>query len=168
MSYIYDIENTLLNIIGLSIKNNYIYDDDNFDFLLFGNGMIKTANQGIFHKNDCVFDPIFSLKQIQYLFTVYTKKEEQDNGLYVQSLGLNSEMHQLDENLKASKYSLHVDTNKGSIDTNYYFNIPLAYIEAIYRISNIFDNDPIVKVKLKMTDFTEEQMIERLSKKGKR
>ena len=34
MSYIYDIENSILNIIGLSIKNNYIYDDDNFDFLL--------------------------------------------------------------------------------------------------------------------------------------
>ena len=32
MSYIYDIENSILNIIGLSIKNNYIYDDDNFDF----------------------------------------------------------------------------------------------------------------------------------------
>lgn len=168
MSYIYDIENSILNIIGLSIKNNYIYDDDNFDFLLYGNGMLKIANTGIFHRNDSVFDPIFSLKQIQYLFTVYTKKEEQDNGLYIQSLGLNTQIHQLDENLKASKYSLHVDTNKGTIDTSFYFNIPLAYIEAIYRISNIFDNDPTIKVKLKMTDFTEEQMIERLSKKGKR
>ena len=167
MNYSDDIINGLLNIIGLSIRNNYIYDDDNFDFLLYEKGMLKVSNQGIFHRNDYVFDPLFSFKQIQYLFTVYTKKEEIDNGLYVQSLGMNSSIAILAEsNIKVSKYSLHVDTSEGPIDTNYYYNLTLCYIEAIYKIAHVYENDLSVQMKLKALDFTDSQIVERLSKKG--
>ena len=166
MSYVNDIQYGLLNIIGLSVKNNYIYDDDNFDFLIYENGMLKVIHQGIFHKNDYLFDPINSFKQIQYLFTVFSKKEELDNGLYIQSLGTNTIQTDLCDGMKGTKYSLHVDTNEGSIDTNYYYNLSLIYIEAIYRLSHVFENDPTIAVKLKMVDFTTEQMIERINKKG--
>ncbi len=166
MNYIDDIQYGLLNIIGLSVRNNYIYDDDNFDFLLYENGMLKVTHQGIFHRNDHVFDPVYSLKQIQYLFNVFCKKEEVDNGLYIQSLGTNTSQIDLGDNMRGTKYSLHVDTSEGSIDTNFYFNLSLPYIEAIYRLSHVFDNDQSVAVKLKMLDFTTEQMAERLNKKG--
>lgn len=166
MSYVEQIEYGLLSIIGLSIKNNYIYDDDNFDFLIYENGMLKVTHQGIFHKNDYVFDPVYSFKQIQYLFNVFCKKEEIDNGLYIQSLGTNTSQTDLGNSMRGTKYSLHVDTSEGSIDTNYYYNLSLPYIEAIYRISHVFDNDPSIAEKLKMIDFSSEQMIEKLSKKG--
>lgn len=166
MNYNEQIQYELLNIIGLSVRNNYIYDDDNFDFLIYENGMLKITHQGIFHKNDYLFDPIYSFKQIQYLFNVFCKKEEVDNGLYIQSLGTNSSQIDLGDSIRGTKYSLHVDTSEGSIDTNYYFNLSLPYIEAIYRMAHIFENDPSVVMKLKDLDFTPEQMAERLSKKG--
>lgn len=166
MNYVEQIGYVLLSIIGLSIKNNYIYDDDNFDFLLYENGMLKVTHQGIFHKNDYLFDPIHSFKQIQYLFNVFCKKEEIYNGLYIQSLGTNTSQTDLGGGMRGTRYSLHVDSSEGSVDTNFYFNLSLPYIEAIYRLSHVFDNDPSIAEKLRMLDFTSEQMIERLNKKG--
>lgn len=170
MNYIENIKNDILNTLGLSIKNNYVYDDDQCDFLIYNNGMLKTSNMGIFHCNDNVFDPIFSVKQMQYLFNVYAKKEEMDNGLYVQSIGMNNRA--ITAPTSIMQYSLHVDTSEGSVDTNYYFNIALCYIEAIYRLSRVFENDPSVADRLRSTDFTTEQVLERIekasAKRGKR
>ena len=59
------------------------------------------------------------------------KKEEVDNGLYIQSLGTNTSQIDLGDNMRGTKYSLHVDTSEGSIDTNFYFNLSLPYIKLL-------------------------------------
>lgn len=163
--YIDEIKNMLLNLLGLRVYNNYLYDEDKFDFLLYNDGMIKINNKGIFHNNDSVYEPIFNVKQAQYYFLVYTMKEE-DN-LYVKSTGLNSKIVELPDNIKGTIYSLHIDSSRGTIDTNYYFNISLCYIEAIYRLSGIFDIDTKLYNKFKATDFDTRYMVERYAKRGK-
>lgn len=161
----------LLNVIGLSIVSDYLYDEDKGGFVIYNEGRIKINKNGIFHNSDSEFNPLFDIKQMQYLFTAYIVKEEEDNGLYVQSTGINSKFN---TNIQTvgfcpAKYSIHIDTSEGAIDTGYYYNIALSYIEAIFRIANIFEWDINLKEWLRVTDYTDADMISRLenSKKGR-
>lgn len=163
----------LLNVLGLSVIQDYIYDEDKCGFLTYNEGRMKVNRMGIFHTCDTEFNPIFDVKQIQYLFAVYTSKEAEDNGLYVQSMGINNKFSTSTVTSIGSapiKYSVHIDTNEGAIDTRYYYNMSLAYIEAIFRLSNIFDWDFNLQEWLKNTDYTDADMLAKLenSKKGRR
>lgn len=167
MTYEYQnlIIDKLLNVLGLSIVNNYLYDDDNGNFLLYkDDGMLKYSNRGIFHKNDTVFDPLFSVDMANYMFIVYIKKESEDNGLYVQSTGCNNKIIQLTDEIKAIKTSVHIDSNEGSFDTSYYNNVSLCYIEAIFKLAGIFDWDDNLKMYLRRTDYTDEDIINRMTR----
>lgn len=159
----------LLNVSGLSIMNNYIYDDDNSDFLIYNEGMLKTSRDGIFHTNDKVFDPLHDIKLMEYLFTVYITKETIDNGLYVQSTGIENVFPYTKsvQGVTPIKYSLHIYTGDGMITTNPYFNIALSYAEGIFRIAQIYMLDPNIKNYLSGADYTLEEMIARFSKKGR-
>lgn len=160
----------LLNIMGLSIIQDYIYDEDKCGFLIYDEGRIKVNRNGIFHNNDKEFSPLFDIKQMEYFFTAYTAKEAEDNGLYIQSTGVNSMFNTAivtSKKCSPLKYQLHIDTNEGSIDTNYYYNLCLCYIEAIFRLANIFNWDMNLANWLRATDYSDEDMLIKLESSGK-
>lgn len=160
----------LLNVSGLSIMNNYVHDDDNNDFLIYNEGMLKTSKDGIFHTNDRVFDPLHDTKLMEYLFTVFTTKEAIDNGLYIQSTGIRNVFPYTKsvEGITPVKYALHIYTEDGMIATNPYFNMSLAYAEGIFRIAQLYMLDPNIKTYLSGIDYTLEEIIARFSsKKGR-
>ena len=163
--YVNEIKNMLLNLLGLRVYNNYLYDEDNFDFLLYNDGMIKIDNKGIFHNNDVVYDPFSNIKQAQYYFLVYCKKEEENQ--YIMSTGINSKTVELPENVKGIMYSLHIDSSKGTIDTNYYYNLSLCYIEAIYMLSGVYYFDNQLCDKFRAVDYDTQYIVNRYSKRGK-
>lgn len=162
--------NKLLNIIGLSVMNNTIYDEDTYSYLDYNGGKLKLTNDGFFHIRDFVFDPIHDVEQVKYLFTVFTCKEEKDNGLYIQSLGINNIVNAnntvtLEDGYTVTpiKYRLHVDTNEGSMDSLAYYNMSLCYIDIIFRLSGIMDMFQDFKEYIKSIDDTGEQVAYRMA-----
>lgn len=158
--YIENIKYGLLNILGLSIMNNMIFDDDAETLLIYNEGFIKMNGNGIIHSNDNIYDPVFDAHQTKYFFGICINKESRDNSLYVQTMGVDSTPILISEDTKRMQYSLNIDTQNGSIRTNYYFNLCLCYIEAIYRLTGIYDIDPSLKEKLKLTDYDVQDLME--------
>lgn len=157
-----------LSVLGLSIVKEYIYDDDKMAFLIYNEGKIKTSRNGIFHNNDTEFNPLFDIKQMEYFFTAYTNKEAEEDGLYIQSMGINNSFVTTTGNGPTPiKYQLHIDTNERPINTNYYYNMCLCYIEAVFRLANIFEWDSNLQYWLRETDYTEQDMMIRLEKSNK-
>lgn len=164
------IQNKLLNILGLSIVDGFIYDEDKCGYLEYKGGPIKINTDGVFHKNYSVFNPVFDQAQAEYLFSILSSKEAEDNGLYINSLGgTNIAIPEGDKTL--IKFKLNVNSNMGSFESDSYFNICLTYIEAIISLSSSYEYDKALQENLipclKSIDYTVEEMIERISNKRK-
>lgn len=159
--YIENIKYGLLSILGLSIMNNMVFDDDAETLLMYNDGFIKMDGTGIIHSNDSIYDPIFNSYQAKYFFSICINKEARDNGLYIQTMGVENNLVIISEDTKRLQYSLNIDTQSGTIKTNFYFNLCLCYIEAIYRLTGIYDLDPSLREKLKLTDYDTDDLSER-------
>lgn len=161
--------NKLLNVLGLGVMNNCIYDEDTYSYLEYNGGKLKLSRDGFFHIRDFIFDPINDIEQSKYLFTVFTCKEEKDNDLYIQSLGMNNIVNSNNtvdidgKTVTPIKYRLHVDSSEGSMDSIAYYNISLCYIDMIFRLAGIIERFPDFKEYLKTLDFTTEQVAQRMA-----
>lgn len=126
--------------IGLSVNHdNYIYDQDSGIVLKYKDQYIKMNFNGDTYpgKNDIVFDPSTNYNLIVVLFGYYIDKE-QANGNDIEYIADFKE----EENKRAFipkgerfKQRLVVRTKKGDITTDYFYNLYLAYIQAIFIIS---------------------------------
>ena len=124
--------NNLLNVLGLQIKDNKIYDQDNFTFLVYNGGYLYPANTigMINHKKDIEFDPIANAKLAKYLFNMLLTKETEDNDLYVNSFGSAPSVTAV-----PPKYRLEVSTKGGHFNSEYYYMESLQYIEMMFQIT---------------------------------
>ena len=79
-----ELENEVLNIIGLSVDRGKIFDIDKGQYLLFNGKFIYVEDSSLLiHKNDIKFNIINNVKLANYLLTVLIQKEAEENGIYV-------------------------------------------------------------------------------------
>ena len=132
--------------IGLSINNEqYIYDQDTGIVLTYKDKRIKYSFNNIVYggSNDIVFDPSTNYDLIVKLFGYYIEKENQDNDIgYIAHFTEPEETGKVfvAEN-ERFRQRLVIKTKSGDIATQYYYNLYLSYIEAIFIISGNTEYD---------------------------
>ena len=127
------IEHEILNMIGLSIVNGRIYDVDTGRFLTFNGNYICTSDAPIVHKRDIPFDLLGNPKLAEYFLNVLISKDSQDNGLVVKVISIAEEV--VCNNPYIARRVISITTNAGGIQTSYFFNICLGYIEMMYLLT---------------------------------
>lgn len=130
-----EIYNLLLSTIGLSFKNGRLFDDDKGALLLFKNKYIAESEFNIIRADSMVFDLLNNRALTQYLFQVYIEKETEEGDLYLVNYGIVFENNNKDRTIPTRRKVLMVVGNGEQIETRFYYNESLAYIEAIFLIS---------------------------------
>jgi hypothetical protein len=153
LPYYEDISNQILNLIGLEIIDHRLYDADTMQDLLYNGNPIITSDAQIVHRRDTIYEPFSNLKLIEYLFNVLVKKEAEDNGLYIFSVGYTDVKVPGFPEFPKKGISIYIQNAPTSISTQGYWNVCLAYIEMIYIITQT-----PVPYDLNMFDFTIEAM----------
>ena len=127
--------------IGLGInRDQYIYDQDTGIVLKFKEKHIKTNlnNNNVYAgNNDIVFDPSTNFNLIVTLFGYYIEKEQtNDNDIgYIAQFTEEEAGKVFIPKGERFKQRLVIRTKNGDIYTSYFYNLYLAYIEAIFIIS---------------------------------
>lgn len=154
--------NNLLNVLGLQIKDNKIYDQDSFTYLVYNEGYLYPINiiGMINHKKDTEFDPISNAKLAKYLFNMLLTKESEDNDLYVNSFG------SAPSQSTPPKYRLEVSTNNGHFASGYYYLESLQYIEMMFQITG--SPIPVSIAQFDKAPLTSEELEELKKNKKKR
>lgn len=126
--------------IGLSINNEqFIYDQDTGIVLKYKDKRIKMSftNDVYGSNNDVVFDPSVNYDLMVKLFGYYIEKETQNGN----DIGYIAHFSEEEFNrafiMKDERYRQRVvvKTKNGDFKTAPYYNIYLAYIEAIFILS---------------------------------
>lgn len=130
-----EIYNLLLSTIGLSFKNGRLFDDDKGALLLFKNKYIAESESNIIRADSMVFDLLNNRALTQYLFQVYIEKETEEGDLYLVNYGIVFENDNKDRTIPTRRKVLMVVGNGAQVETRFYYNESLAYIEAIFLIS---------------------------------
>lgn len=157
-----NIDFEILNILGLSVDSSTgrIFDVDKGVFLIFNNNYVYTEDSLIIHKGDVAFDIMGNPKLAEYLMNVLLQKESEENGLYAQMILL---LEDFNSTPPYTKRALDLKTGTNiNIQTQYYYNTCLAYIEMIYLISGI----PI-SIDLHTFDYTIQQLEKMYKGRGK-
>lgn len=144
----------VFNILGLELRDNKIFDTDRNSFLLYKSGFLIYGPTNIIHKKDTVFDIIHNYKLTEYLLQVLLSKEYEENGLYVQSYGLESTQ------TLPKIYTMYAVTNKGTFESSKYYNSNLAIIDFMYFIAGL-DSSLIHEY-----DYTKEESLDRINNKN--
>lgn len=133
--------------IGLSINaNGYIFDQQTGIVLKYKEHFMKCTfnNEPIYAgKNDIVFDPVNNYQLMELLLGYYLEKEEA-NGNDHQFIA-----HFRDDEVKRTeankgerfKQRIILRTKCGDICTQYYYNLYLAYSEAIFLLAGSDEYD---------------------------
>lgn len=133
---IFDMYYDLFNEMGLSLRDNMLYDQDTGNPLMFKEKYIKASIDGrpVYPgKNDILFEPDKNYALIVSLYGFYldkcTNSEDGDIlGGYVANY--------IDDNETKDKQRIVVKTiNRGEIYSAFYYNIYLSYIDSIFRIA---------------------------------
>ena len=134
---IYDMYYDLFSEIGLNIgPNQYLYDQDTQAPIMFKDKYIKASIDGsplYAGRNDIVFEPAKNYTLITRLFEYYLDKSQNtDDGDILQGYVA----HYIDDNIEKDKQRVVVKTiGRGLIESNFYYNIYLAYIDCIFKIA---------------------------------
>lgn len=131
------IYNTLLSTIGLSFKDGRLFDEDNMALLLFKNKYIAENEANIMRNNSILFDPKTNRALSQYLFQVYIEKETQEGNVYLTSYAIVPEKVTKDRSEMVRRKLQMILGNGAHVETKYYYNESLAYIEAIFLASGM-------------------------------
>lgn len=126
--------------IGLSINNEqYIYDQDTGIVLKFKDKRIKMSFSNTVYgsNNDIIFDPSTNYDLMVKLFGYYIEKETSNgNDIgYIAHFTEEEAGRVFVPDGERFKQRLVIKTKNGDIGTNYYYNLYLSYIEAIFIIS---------------------------------
>lgn len=130
-----EIYNLLLSTIGLSFKEGRLFDDDKMSLVLLKQKYIAENESDIMRNNSILFDPINNRKLAQYLFNIYIDKEQEDGEMYIVSYQVVPEMITKDRDLMVRKKLLMIFGDARQVETNYYYNDSLTFIEAIFTAS---------------------------------
>lgn len=127
--------------IGLGIKDQYLYDQDNGTFITLKEKYIKANIDGsplYPGRNDIVFEPDKNYTLIEKLFCFYLDKcKDTEDGDILQGYIA----HYIDDNPTKDKQKICVKTvGRGIIESEFYTNIYLAYIDVIFRIAGYRPN----------------------------
>jgi hypothetical protein len=146
--------------MGLYVKtaDSYLYDQDTSTPIMFDSKYIKanTNNAPIYAgANDIAFEPGKNYKLISQLFGYYlTKAQYSEDGDLLQGFIAWYDESMTDEKSKFEKKKVTIKTEgRGTIESQYYFQIYLAFIDCIFRINNKivdlsnFDCPPEIVVK---------------------
>lgn len=126
--------------LGLGVNNDqYVYDQDTGIVLKFQDQYIKmNFNNDIYPgKNDIIFDPSTNYHLIRVLFGYYIDKErENGNDIgYIADYKEEENQRALISKNERFRQRFVVKTKRGDIKSDYFYNIYLAYIHAIFIIS---------------------------------
>lgn len=120
--------------IGLAVKNNYAYLQDG-DFLKCGDKFIKVSLIGepVYPgRNDIIFDPSMNYSLMSFMFGFYLDQcQHSEDG---DMLGGYIAHYIEDDELKEKQRVVVKTINRGFIESNFYYNLYLAYIDCIFKI----------------------------------
>ena len=132
--------------IGLSINSDqYIYDQDTGIVLKYKDKYMKMSftNEVYSGRNDMIFDPADNYHLIVTLLGYYIEKESANGNDIGYIADYKEEEFKRGFYAKGERFRQRVviRTKKGDLYTQYYYNIYLAYIEAIFLLSENFEYD---------------------------
>lgn len=134
---IWDLYYDLFSEIGLGINNQqYLYDQDTQTTIMFKDKYIKASINGqpvYAGRNDVVFEPAKNYTLMARLFEYYLDKcQHSDDGDMLQGYIA----HYIDDDAAKEKQAVVVKTaGRGLIQSAFYFNIYLAYIDCLFKIA---------------------------------
>lgn len=134
---IWDLYYDLFSEIGLGINNQqYLYDQDTQTTIMFKDKYIKASINGqpvYAGRNDVVFEPAKNYTLMARLFEYYLDKcQHSDDGDMLQGYIA----HYIDDDEAKEKQAVVVKTaGRGLIQSSFYFNIYLAYIDCLFKIA---------------------------------
>lgn len=160
---VHELRNELLNILGLCIDKGRIFDIDTGQYLLLDGKLIYDQDSALLiHKNDIRFNPLGNTQLTSYLLNVALQKDAQENGTYAKVISINefpnrNPAHGFAKRSVSLQLEFHTNMKPYNqmMHTGYYYNLCLAYIEMIYKVSCV----PL-SFNLYEMDYTEENMIE--------
>lgn len=127
---IYEMYYNLFTTIGLAVnQNQYLYDQDNGNIIRFKDKYIKATVQPVTiyaGRNDILFEPARNYQLIIALLGYYIDKNAEEIGFIAQYI---------DEDKVMEKQRLCIKTKKGLVQSHFYKNIYLGYIECIFILS---------------------------------
>lgn len=132
--------------LGLSINNEqFIYDQDTGVVLKYKDKRIKMSFTGNVYgsNNDVVFDPSINYDLMVKLFGYYIEKETQNgNDIgYIAHFAEEEFGRAFVPKNERFKQRIVIKTKNGDIKTTAYYNLYLAYVEAIFILSGNIDYD---------------------------
>lgn len=138
--------------IGLAVRaqDQYLYDQDTLNPIKFKDKFIKASVDGTplyAGRNDIVFEPDKNYSLIARLFELYLDKcTHSDDGDLLQGYIA----HYIEDDGAKEKQRVCVKTyGRGVIESAFYFNIYLAYIDCLFRVAGyvphleMFDVRPV-------------------------
>ena len=140
----------VLRALGFDVlSNGYIIDQDSMRKVSFKRKYLKYSSTGevAMHHNDLEFDPVNNIRLMIELFSIFLKKEEEENGLYIEIY------YTKPVDPDKTMIEAHVPNPMGSTDLirSEPFKLQtLCYIEFIYGIAGI--QDPISLQELNRLD----------------
>jgi hypothetical protein len=142
--------------MGIGVRGQYLYDQDNGNDIKFGENFIKVSIDGqpvYAGRNEILFEPALNYQLISTLFGYYLDKaQNSEDGDILQGYIA----HYNDDNETRDKQRVVVKTKgRGEISSNFYYQIYLAFIDCIFRIAGYnvdlsnFDVQPAITIKRK-------------------
>lgn len=134
---IWDLYYDLFSEIGLGINSQqYLYDQDTQTTIMFKDKYIKASINGqpvYAGRNDVVFEPNKNYTLMARLFEYYLDKcQHSDDG----DLLCGYIAHYIDDDATKEKQAVVVKTQgRGLIQSDFYFNIYLAYVDCLFKIA---------------------------------
>ena len=134
---IWDLYYDLFSEIGLGINSQqYLYDQDTQTTIMFKDKYIKASINGqpvYAGRNDVVFEPNKNYTLMARLFEYYLDKcQHSDDGDMLQGYIA----HYIDDDATKEKQAVVVKTQgRGLIQSDFYFNIYLAYVDCLFKIA---------------------------------
>lgn len=139
----YDMNDLLYDLfmeIGLGINSDKVlYDQENGAPILFKEKYIKASIDGtpVFAgRNDILFEPDKNYSLMVCIFAYYLDKcKESEDGDILQGYIA----HYIEDNLEKDKQRVVVKSvGRGLIESAFYYNIYLSYIDCIFRIAGYY------------------------------
>lgn len=130
-----EINNRVLQALGFDVKEGFVIDQDNFKIVRFRKKNLKYPNiagQLPMHTNDILFDPLNNTKLAIELFNIFLKKENEENGLYVQMYYPIIEFEKT-----AIEIQIMQGTNFQRMRSESYTNPSYGYIEIMLELSGV-------------------------------
>lgn len=127
----------ILCALGWDIDSKgYIIDQENFQKIKYKRRILKSKYLNeteliSIHSNELIFDPFKDRGLVEFIFTTFLKKEQEDNGLYVKMYYPVQESNKI----KIQTQIERISGETGILESSLYNMCNFAYIELIVGMS---------------------------------